>query len=93
MQQYWHRFGGILLATTALADWNYSGPPYPNAIIQTNDMSLEVQCDRIRFAPAGYEDSQDIVRKNGLSFRFLVNGSQEVAAFQAGTRKLVRPDR
>ncbi|MFD0978264.1 hypothetical protein [Tropicimonas aquimaris] len=77
-------FGGILLATTALADWTYSGPPYPNATIQTNDMSLEVQCDRIRFAPAGYEDSQDIVRKNGLSFRFLVNGSQEVASFQMG---------
>ena len=47
-------------------------------------MSLELQCDRIRFAPAGYEDAQDITQKNGLSFRFLVNGSQEVAAFQAG---------
>lgn len=74
----------ILLATTALADWSYSGPPYPNASIQTNKMSLELQCDRIRFAPAGYEDAVDIERKQGLSFRFLVNGSQEVAAFQAG---------
>ena len=77
-------FGGILLSTAVLADWTYNGPPYPNATIQKNDMSLEVQCDRIRFAPAGYEDAQDITRKNGLSFRFLVNGSQEVAAFQAG---------
>ena len=75
---------GVLLATAALAEWAYSGPPYPNASIQTNNMSLELQCDRIRFAPAGYEDAQDITQKNGLSFRFLVNGSQEVAAFQAG---------
>ena len=74
----------LALSTPALAEWNYNGPPYPNATIQTSDMSLEVQCDRIRFAPAGYEDSQDIVRKNGLSFRFLVNGSQEVASFQLG---------
>jgi hypothetical protein len=77
-------FGGILLSTTALADWTYSGPPYPNATIQTNEMSLVLQCDRIRFAPNEYEESQDIVRKNGLTFRFLVNGSQEVASFQLG---------
>lgn len=75
---------GALLATAALAEWAYSGPPYPNATIQTNDMSLVVQCDRIRFAPNEYEESQDIVRKNGLTFRFLVNGSQEVASFQLG---------
>ncbi|WP_234416688.1 hypothetical protein [Ruegeria sp. Alg231-54] len=77
-------FGSTLVATTAVAEWVYNGSPYPNATIQTNNMSLEVQCDRIRFAPAGYEDSEDIVRKNGLSFRFLANGSQEVAAFQMG---------
>lgn len=75
---------GILVANAALADWNYSGPPYPNAFIQTNDMSLELQCDRMRFAPAGYEDAQDIERKQVLSLRFMVNGSQEVASFQAG---------
>ena len=74
----------LALSTPALAEWNYNGPPYPNATIQTNDMSLEVQCDRIRFAPNEYEESQDIVRKNGLTFRFLVNGSQEVASFQLG---------
>jgi hypothetical protein len=74
----------LALTTPALAEWQYNGPPYPNATIQTNDMSLEVQCDRIRFAPAGYEDSQDIVRKNSLSFRFLIDGSQEVASFQLG---------
>ena len=73
-----------LSAAPALAEWGFSGSPLPNASIQTNNMTLELQCDRIRFAPAGYEDSQDIVRKNGLSFRFLINGSQEVAAFQMG---------
>jgi hypothetical protein len=77
-------FGGILLATMALADWNYNGPPYPNASIKIKNMSLELQCDKIRFAPAEYEDAQDIERKQGLSFRFMVNGSQEVASFQAG---------
>jgi hypothetical protein len=77
-------FCGILLATMALADWNYSGPPYPNASIKTNNMSLEFQCDKMRFAPAEYEDAQNIERKQGLSFRFMVNGSQEVASFQAG---------
>ena len=75
---------GVLFATAAFAEWAYSGPPYPNATIQTNDMSLGVQCDRITFAPNTYEESQDIVRKNGLTFRFLVNGSQEVASFQLG---------
>ena len=64
--------GSVLFSTMALADWNYSGPPYPNAAVQTNDMSLMVQCDRIRFAPNEYEESQDIVRKNGLTFRFFV---------------------
>ncbi len=73
-----------LFTTSALANWTYNGPPYPNASIQTNDMTLAVQCDRIRFAPAGYEDSQDIVQKNGLTFRFLANGSQEAASFQLG---------
>ena len=73
-----------LSAAPALAEWGFSGSPLPNAFIQTNNMTMELQCDRIRFAPAGYEDSQDIVRKNGLSFRFLINGSQEVAAFQMG---------
>jgi len=47
-------------------------------------MSLELQCDRIRFAPAGFEDSQDIVNKQAISIRFMKNGSTEVGAFQAG---------
>jgi hypothetical protein len=62
-------FVSVLLwqITPALAEWNYSGPPGPpNAFIQTDKATLELQCDRIRFAPAGYEDSQDIERKQGL---------------------------
>lgn len=78
-------FVGLVAATTAQADWNFSSGMNPNAFIQTGNMTLELQCDRVRFAPAGYEDSQDIVSKQGLSFRFMKNGSTEVGAFQAGS--------
>jgi hypothetical protein len=74
----------IILTVPALANWNFSSGPTPNAFLQLNNMTLELQCDRIRFAPAGYEDSQDIVKKHGLSIRFMKNGSTEVGAFQAG---------
>jgi hypothetical protein len=74
----------VAVCSPAIAGWGFNGSPSPNAFIQAGNMSLEVQCDRIRFAPAGYEESEDIVRKKALSFRFLINGSQEVAAFQAG---------
>jgi hypothetical protein len=77
--------GLLLQAASAWAGWNYSGPPGPpNAFIQTDKATLELRCDRIRFAPAGYEDAQDIVRKQGLSIRFMKNGSTESGAFQAG---------
>ncbi|WP_171181983.1 hypothetical protein [Ruegeria sp. HKCCA4633] len=78
---------GMLLmavATTASAEWSFSSGPTPNAFIQTGNMTLELQCDRIRFAPAGFEDSQDIVEKQGFSIRFLKNGTTEVGAFQVG---------
>jgi len=79
---------GIVLAcisaVPALADWSFVASPTPNAFIQTNDSTLELQCDRIRFVPAGYEDSQDIVSKQGVSIRFLANGTTEVGAFQVG---------
>ncbi len=78
---------GMLLmavATTASAEWSFSSGPTPNAFIQTGNMTLELQCDRIRFAPAGFEDSQDIADKQGLSIRFLKNGTTEVGAFQVG---------
>ncbi|MDU9007039.1 hypothetical protein [Sedimentitalea todarodis] len=71
-------------AAPALAEWGFSEGPSPNAFVQSNNMTLELQCDRIRFAPAGYEDSEDIVKKQGLSIRFMKNGTTEVGSFQAG---------
>ncbi len=75
----------VMISSAAAADWSFNGQPNPNAFIQTGNMSLELQCDRVRFAPAGYEDSKDIAAKQGLSFRFMENGSSEVGAFQAGS--------
>ena len=75
----------ILPAAAAWADWNYSGPPgTPNAFIQTGKMTLELQCDRIRFAPAGYEDAEDIARRQGLSIRFMKDGATVSGSFEAG---------
>lgn len=74
----------VVAPMQALANWQFNGGTNPNAFIQTNNMTLELQCDRIRFAPAGYEDSQDIANKQGLSIRFMKNGTTEVGAFQAG---------
>lgn len=74
----------IFATQPAQADWSFNGSPTPNAFIQSNNMTLELQCDRIRFAPAAYEDAQEIQEKQGLSIRFMKNGSTEVGAFQAG---------
>jgi hypothetical protein len=68
----------------AFAGWSFSGAPSPNAFIQTGNMTLELSCEGIRFAPAGYEDAQDIERKKGVSIRFMKDGATEVGAFQAG---------
>jgi hypothetical protein len=76
--------GVIGFASAAHADWGFNGSPTPNAFIQTGNMTLELHCDGVRFAPAGWEDAQDIERKQGLSIRFLKNGATEVGAFQAG---------
>jgi hypothetical protein len=74
----------VAFCSPAIAGWGFTGSPSPNAFIQTGDMTLELQCDRMRFAPAGYEDAQDIERKQGLSIRFMKDGATEVGAFQAG---------
>ena len=74
-----------LLVTPAHAEWRFGGASNPNAFIQSNNMTLELQCDRIRFAPAAYEDAQEIQEKQGLSIRFMKNGSTVVGAFQAGS--------
>ncbi|WP_254436537.1 hypothetical protein [Ruegeria arenilitoris] len=74
----------MAMASTASAEWSFTSGPNPNAFTQTGNMTLELQCKRIRFAPAGYEDSQEIMAKRGLSIRFLKNGTTEVGAFQVG---------
>ena len=73
-----------MLATPAVAEWGFSGEPTPMAFAQSGNMDLELQCDRIRFAPAGYDVSEDIVNKQGLSIRFMKDGQTEVGSFQAG---------
>ena len=76
----------VLLSATlpAVAAWSFSKTPAPSAFIQSGDMSLELQCDRLRFAAAAYEDAQDIASKQGLSIRFMQDGKTEASAFQAG---------
>ncbi|WP_253286239.1 hypothetical protein [Ruegeria sp. HKCCD6157] len=74
----------LTMATAASAEWVYSSTPTPNAYIQSSTSTLELQCDRIRFVPAGYEDSQDIVTKQGILIRFMKNGTTEAGSFQAG---------
>ena len=73
-----------MFATPVVAEWGFSGKPTPMAAVQSGNMTLELQCDRIRFAPAGYEDSEDIVNKQGLSIRFMKDGATEVGSFQVG---------
>ena len=74
----------LTVCSPALPGWGFNDSPSPNAFIQAGNMTLELQCERMRFAPAGYEDAQDIERKQGLSIRFLKDGSTEAGAFQAG---------
>jgi len=76
---------GVLLSSVlpVLAQWRFSDGVLPNTSIQTSDKTLELQCDRIRFAPAGFEDAKDIERKQALSIRFLKNGAEETGTFQA----------
>jgi hypothetical protein len=74
----------VAASSSAVAEWSFNGSPSPNAFIQAGNMTLELQCDRMRFAPAGYEDAQEIERKQGLSIRFMKDGSTEAGAFQAG---------
>ena len=82
-----------MLATPAVAEWGFSGEPTPMAFAQSGNMDLELQCDRIRFAPAGYDVSEDIVNKQGLSIRFMKDGQTEVGSFQAGRENAEFRDR
>ncbi|MGB5830686.1 MAG: hypothetical protein WBG92_01670 [Thiohalocapsa sp.] len=74
----------VAVSSLAFAGWGFNGPLAPNAFIQAGDMTLELACDRMRFAPAGYEDAQDIERRQGLSIRFMKDGATEAGDFQAG---------
>lgn len=78
-----------IIATPALAEWSFVDGPTANAFIQSNDSTLELQCNRIRFAPAGYEDSEDIAAKQGLSIRFMKDGTTETGAFQVGQNNAI----
>ena len=78
-----------MFATPVVAEWGFSGEPTPMAFVQSGNMTLELQCDRIRFAPAGYEVSEDIVDKQGLAIRFMKDGATEVGSFQAGGENAV----
>jgi hypothetical protein len=74
----------FILVAPALADWRFNSGEVPNALLQTDKTILALECDRIRFAPAGYEDSQDILKRGGLSLRFMKNATTETASFQVG---------
>jgi hypothetical protein len=74
----------IGVCSSASAGWGFNGTPSPNAFIQAGKMTLELQCDRVRFAPTGYEDARDIERKQGLSIRFMKDGATQIGAFQVG---------
>ncbi|PTQ71943.1 hypothetical protein [Celeribacter persicus] len=71
-------------ATPVFAEWHFSEGRTPNAFSQANNMTLELQCDRIRFAPADYADSKDIIAKQGISIQFMKDGKTEAGSFQVG---------
>ena len=74
----------VVVPRYGAAEWSFSSGEYPIAFTQTGNMTLELNCRGIHFAPADWEDSLDIERKRGLSIRFMANGSTETGSFQAG---------
>ncbi|UWQ90233.1 hypothetical protein K3727_15745 [Rhodobacteraceae bacterium M382] len=74
----------VAFSSPVFADWRFSAGPSPMAFVQAGQSTLELGCDRIRFAPAGDKTTQDIAAKQGLSLRFLTAGAVEIAAFQVG---------
>lgn len=73
----------------ALAEWRFSDGQTPSAFMQTNDMTLELQCDRIRFAFAGCEESKAIIAKQAMSIRVMKDGAAELGAFQVGQENAI----
>ena len=74
----------VAACSSAFAGWSFSGSPSPNAFIQAGDMTLELYCEGMRFVPADFPDAQEIDQKQGVSIRFMRNGTTEAGAFQAG---------
>ncbi len=54
------------------------------AYYQNDIASIELQCDRIRFAPPNYEISQRIVETQEMSLSFRNEAGQAAAVFQVG---------
>jgi len=73
-----------LSTAPAFADFEFSRAWPPFAYSQSHNMSIELHCDRIRFSPAGYEDSQDIIRKGEVGLHFMKNATTESGAFMIG---------
>ena len=63
----------LLGANTASADWSYTSTPQPMALVQSGNTALELMCSRMRFVPAGFEDSESIVAEGGFSIRFMAS--------------------
>ncbi|MEH6585184.1 MAG: hypothetical protein V7720_01430 [Halioglobus sp.] len=74
----------LALCSPALAEWLFKDAPIPVASIKATGMTLELQCDRIRFTPASQQDVRDIDNRRGLALRFLNEDSTESGAFQIG---------
>ena len=74
----------LAMCSPTLADWLFNDAPQPVASSAAGSITLELQCDRIRFAAATHKDAQDIQTRRGLSLRFMQNDSTETAIFQVG---------
>lgn len=40
----------LMMSSAATADWSFSGPPNTKALILAGNMTLKLQCDRVRSA-------------------------------------------
>lgn len=75
---------GVLTASALHAEWAFNSEPTPMAYYQNDIASIELQCDRIRFAPPNFEISQRIFETQEMSLSFLNEAGQATAFFQVG---------
>ncbi|MBO9401803.1 hypothetical protein [Shimia sp. R9_3] len=73
-----------LTATTLHADWAFNAAPAPMAFSQEETASVELQCDRLRFVPPNYQDSQKISDAQEVSLQVLNAQGEADAVFQVG---------